>query len=172
MPPPTPLPPTTQEQRQLHHFRHLRARIHSGPHYTQARVHKRNPFEMTSYTQKYRRANRSLPKLDGPFPAKRFFPKELWAVLEGAEAVKRKKDARQSLEKAKTEVSRQRRIEAVAAQVGEEPAEDQPEEEVDDDFAENESEAGDYNAEAYFDDGDEEDGGGGDEGEGGGEGSY
>lgn len=68
---------TRVERNQIAHYRRLRNRMHEGPLYTvlgdNVRVHKPrgssgagfDPFEgMPTYTQKYRRQRRKLPKLD------------------------------------------------------------------------------------------------------------
>ncbi|KAF2496554.1 hypothetical protein BU16DRAFT_525710 [Lophium mytilinum] len=146
---------------------------------------------METYSSKYVPKKRVLPDLKSyPF-VKEFFPKELWDVMgisddeddkkKAADGTKPPPKKRKMLQIAKAnDMSRLEALEAEAkrkADAGEEDDDDEEKEEEDgeggeevqdDDFEEDESDGDDYNAEAYFDNGEddfgEEDAGGDDGG--------
>ncbi|KAF2453319.1 DNA-directed RNA polymerase III, subunit Rpc31 [Lineolata rhizophorae] len=115
--PPRALPvsrkPYPSERFAVSQYRALRSRIHEGPLYTvltdptSAHVTKPgargaatatatanvDPFEagVPTYSMKYRRKRRRIPRLDTRPYVLRYFPEELWSVMEGAAA--RDKDA-------------------------------------------------------------------------------
>ncbi|MCJ1362083.1 hypothetical protein MMC16_001185 [Acarospora aff. strigata] len=210
--PAAPKPLTRIERIEIAHFRSFRERMHEGPLYAvlgdNVRVGKQgasassqfDPFEgMPTYSMKYIKKRRRLPRLDTRPYVLEFFPEELWSVLDPEHAMqngtgeptKRKKlftsgTKRESLlaefdreipgdpeDKAK-----QHRADALD-RLGNDDEDDDPEklaeddeppeeEEMDEDFEEDEDAmGGDYNAENYFDNGDDDagddyDGGGGD----------
>ncbi|KAF2084817.1 hypothetical protein K490DRAFT_75608 [Saccharata proteae CBS 121410] len=186
-PPPIAPAPRRAERTAVGHYRALRERIHEGPLYTvlgtNVRVGKQrssakivaDPFEgMPTYTQKYKKQRRTIPRLDTRPYVLRFFPEELHTTLDptikaGAGTLKRK---RKTLQIARSNrLSRLEQLEEDGDLENEElekddDAEDDVEEEKDDDFEEDEDDDDDYNAEQYFDGGDDDDYG--DEGGGGG----
>ncbi|KAL9114007.1 MAG: hypothetical protein Q9187_007523 [Circinaria calcarea] len=188
--PPKPL--TKDERLQVARFRTLRDRIHEGPLYTilgdNVRVNKTgdraktaaahfDPFEgMSTYSQRYIRQTRRMPKLDTRPYVLKFFPRELWSTLEPSssngvgDGVKPKKLQISSSRLSKKLSTYDRELsgepqdftgeiangdddEDAPKQVDEDglPVED---EDVDDEYADEEEDGvGDYNAEQYFDDG-------------------
>ncbi|KAI9808477.1 MAG: hypothetical protein M1827_007230 [Pycnora praestabilis] len=93
--PPVPKPLTKSERQQVTHYRALRARVHEGPLYTvlgdNVRIGKQgapvaaqvDPFEgMPTYTMKYKKKKRKVPKLDTRPYVLKFFPEELWSTLD------------------------------------------------------------------------------------------
>ncbi|KAL8684755.1 MAG: hypothetical protein Q9224_006151 [Gallowayella concinna] len=195
--PAPPAPLTKTEQAQIAAFRSFRSRIHEGPFYTtldtDARTGKPtkssaanfDPFEgMPTYSQKYIKKRRRLPKLSARPYALKYFPKELWPTLDpktyksssltnGIE----KRTPNGVTQKVKTEVT----AGGDASADEDDPAtgERDPDEEaineaVDDEFDEDDDDGGDYNAEQYFDDGGDDAGEDmdGDDGGGGGGGDY
>ncbi|MCJ1469494.1 hypothetical protein MMC07_008127 [Pseudocyphellaria aurata] len=185
--PPTPL--SKNEKIQIARFRTLRSNIHEGPLYTvigdNIRVGKHtvpsgasfDPFEgMPTYSQKYTKRRRRLPKLDTRPYVFKFFPKELWSTLDPQSAIQRGAGTFQSGKKLQLSslkrpdrlggldrdegsggedgeeaVGQQNKDEDPTVRGGEE--EEEEDELVDDEYEEDEDEGGDYNAEQYFDDG-------------------
>ncbi|KAI9875563.1 MAG: hypothetical protein M1830_008332 [Pleopsidium flavum] len=93
--PPLPKPLTRTERLQVAHYRTFRDRMHEGPLYSvlgdNVRVGKHgasaaaqfDPFEgMPTYSMKYKKKRRRLPKLDARPYVLKFFPEELWSVLD------------------------------------------------------------------------------------------
>lgn len=181
------------EKIQVSRFRSLLNDIHEGPLYTvlgdNFRVVKPtassaatfDPFEgMPTYSQKYTKRRRRIPKLDTRPYVLKFFPKELWSTLDPSSGSQNGADMN-SMGK-KLQLSSIKRADRLAGLDGEEnisgdeDAEDMAErnldgtdtpaeeEDIDDEY-EDDEEGGDYNAEQYFDDGgddagDDYDGGG------------
>ncbi|KAI9793657.1 MAG: hypothetical protein M1816_007552 [Peltula sp. TS41687] len=99
---PKPTPLSRTERLQVGRYRAFRDRVHEGPLYTvlgdNHRVAKQgsshggsnnnsallvDPFEgMPTYSQKYRKKTRRLPRLDTRPYVMEFFPKELWSTLD------------------------------------------------------------------------------------------
>ncbi|KAK8246910.1 DNA-directed RNA polymerase III, subunit Rpc31 [Phyllosticta capitalensis] len=186
-PKPAPIAPPARryEKATVARYRALRERIHEGPLYTvlgdTSRVGKgrgqataasnSNPFEsMPTYTQKYKKQRRTIPRLDTRPYIMRFFPTELWTTLdpamrEGADAERRNK--RKKLKIAlSTRLSRLEQLEEDGNlghddddELAKGDDDDAPpeEEEQDVDFEEDEDDDDDYNAENYFSNGEEED---------------
>ncbi|KAL8831740.1 MAG: hypothetical protein Q9170_005170 [Blastenia crenularia] len=185
--PPTPL--TSTEKAQVASFRSLRTRIHDGPYYTildeDARIGKKSarsaaasfdPFAgMPTYSQKYMRKRRRLPKLGARNYVLKYFPKELWPTLDPknykaspADGITKKPLQAAKKEKAGGEISGDEDEAGGAAE--KDPDEEAVDEPIDDAFDEDDDDGGDYNAEQYFDDGgddmgDDLDGGEGDGGD-------
>ncbi|MCJ1242782.1 hypothetical protein MMC14_010791 [Varicellaria rhodocarpa] len=189
-PPPTPdypgrdVGPTKRADRneklQSAKYRHIKHRIQGGPMHSilghQHRVTKPgsraksaaahfDPFEgMETWSQKYAPKKQRMPKLSERPYVFRHFPKELWTTLDPHQSTA---NGVAGSGKSKKTLIFDREVSddedpADVYQDGEVPPED---EEVDDDYADDESE-GDYNAEQYFEGGDELDGD--DDGDGGG----
>ncbi|KAL2043721.1 hypothetical protein N7G274_003240 [Stereocaulon virgatum] len=186
-------PLTASEKDQVARFRSLRESIHNGPLYAilgdNVRVGKPgnkaaasfNPFEgMSKYSQRYTKKRRTTPKLDTRPYVLKFFPKELWSILDptatetngvigsGSKGKSLRIPGYEKMDDIDLEIS---------GDEGEEKAKRNPEEdeplegeEVDDEF-DDVDDGGDYNAEQYFDDGGDDAGddydGGGDDGGGG-----
>ncbi|KAK4942446.1 DNA-directed RNA polymerase III subunit C31 [Elasticomyces elasticus] len=153
-----------------------------------------NPFEdAPTYSQRYKRPRNTLPKLsDRPY-VKEMFPEELWSTIDeeydedlssAVPTIKKKKfldisepkkyDAlrrfdEEEAKKAALEAGKAGKEAGGEGAEAPEESEEEEEEAVDDDFEEDEDGAGadDYNAEQYFEDGDEgyDDAGAGDAGE-------
>ncbi|KAL8752998.1 MAG: hypothetical protein Q9184_005555 [Pyrenodesmia sp. 2 TL-2023] len=199
-PPYSPSPPaplTTAEKAQVASFLSLRARIHEGPFYTilddDARVGKKtaasaaatfDPFRgMPTYSQKYIKKRRRLPKLSARPYVLKYFPKELWSTLDPKNHKPSKPNGPTANGTRKTKPTEKITLQDAAegeqvsgdeddAAMGErDPDEEAMEEPVEDEFDEDDDDGGDYNAEQYFDDGgeDADDLDGGDEGGGGGD---
>ncbi|KAL8853669.1 MAG: hypothetical protein Q9221_001480 [Calogaya cf. arnoldii] len=193
--PPPPAPLSATEKAQVSSFLSLRSRIHEGPFYTiidntSSRISKTSkpsaanfdPFEgMPSYSQKYIKKRRRLPKLSARPYVLKYFPHELYPVLDPTNykssslntTVERRTVPRRST------VTKEGAGAGVTSGDEEEAAEKDPDEEamnaaVDDEFDEDEDDdaGGDYNAEQYFDDGGDDAGEDGDGDEGGGGGGY
>ncbi|KAL8940327.1 MAG: hypothetical protein Q9211_002340 [Gyalolechia sp. 1 TL-2023] len=169
--PTLPAPLSGAEKAQVAAFRSLRARIHEGPFYTtldtDAWVGKRNikasaatfdPFEgMPTYSQKYMKKRRRLPKLSArPYGSVAPFPR-FWGESTTSATVHevRKKIAgtakrRDIPETAAGEASGDDDEGATVERDPDEEAMDQP---IDDTFDDDDDDGGDYNAEQYFDDG-------------------
>lgn len=139
-----------------------------------------DPFTgVPTYEMKYEKKTRAIPLLSGRPFIKDFFPAELHSTLDGTDgfggAVKGATRKRLILASSMTQEEKDRRIrerldDVVGDEVeGENEEEEQEEEPEDYDFEDDEEEnAGDYDAEQYFDDGDDmgdedEGGGGGDD---------
>ncbi|KAJ5104466.1 hypothetical protein NUU61_001813 [Penicillium alfredii] len=194
-----------REQSQVDYYRGLRERFHEGPYYSvldassstakkgsAARVNF-DPFHgMPTYSGRYQKKRRTLPKISGQSYHLNFFPREFWQTLQpnfrpggmmdGYEAQMPRAGVKRGFEdeedEAEDDAAKRRAAGGeedegegeVDADEGEllEGEEDQEEEIVDDDFEDDDDEmGGDYNAEQYFDGGDDDfgddDGGGGDE---------
>ncbi|KAF7593795.1 hypothetical protein BBP40_010851 [Aspergillus hancockii] len=199
-------PLSTREQTQVDLYRSLREQFHDGPYYSvldagasatkkpagsAARVHF-DPFHgMPSYSGKYQKKKRAIPKLAGRPYIMKYFPRDdLWGVIQPSYKPGTAMDgfvarmARPVLkrgfeddEEEDEDIGKRRKTGDEDDEGGEnddllEPDEDQEEEIIDDDFEEDDDEmGGDYNAEQYFDGGDDEygDDGFGDGGGGGGD---
>ncbi|KAF2852204.1 hypothetical protein T440DRAFT_446736 [Plenodomus tracheiphilus IPT5] len=200
-PPPQAPPPTTDEIAMVQHHLAVRDRIHEGPFYTilndgmknglkrKASEHAPteaslfNPFtDNQTYSAKYLKVRRRLPKLDARPYVTDMFPAELRPVLGGTKAdgstpKKRrtlgvtKVNAVSQIERLiKSEQNRTNEAEARAEDELDEDAEEE-EEEADDDkpdavdeednwsaaSTDSEESDDDYNAEQYFDNGDDDD---------------
>ncbi|KAL8949576.1 MAG: hypothetical protein Q9222_004324 [Ikaeria aurantiellina] len=177
--PSSPAPLTPAEKTQVAAFRAFRSRIHEGPYYTvldhDARVGKTNsraaaaasfdPFEgMPTYSQKYVKKRRQLPKLDARPYVLNYFPKELWQTLDPKNH-KVPTSAMNGLRKQSSTNEKRSEQKSILKQEGVSNDDDgatggdrDPDEEAmnivaDDDFDEDDDDGGDYNAEQYFDDG-------------------
>ncbi|KAI4128884.1 MAG: hypothetical protein LQ338_002514 [Usnochroma carphineum] len=169
-PTPTPLFPA-----QVAAFRALRARIHEGPFYTildsDARIGKKtaktaaanvDPFEaMPTYSQKYMKKRRRLPKLSAMPYVLKYFPKELWPTLDPknhkssningqSKVIPKRKERQENGETAQETAGDRSGDEDMRDRDPEEEAMEEP---VENEFDEDDDDGGDYNAEQYFDDG-------------------
>ncbi|GAB7350618.1 hypothetical protein MBLNU459_g1184t1 [Dothideomycetes sp. NU459] len=192
--PPVAEPPTAEERRVVYHYRTLRARIHDGPFYaildSNARVSKSghrtppaahfDPFEgQQTYTQRFMRKKNTLPRLSTRPFVKEFFPRELWATIAPNDASSIKKSLHIST-RTKLDKFNVADYDDEAENDPDNPDgdddnadenkddEDKEDEEDPDQFDEDDEDDGDdYNAEQYFDGGDDEgdydEGGGGDD---------
>ncbi|KAJ9206413.1 DNA-directed RNA polymerase III, subunit Rpc31 [Paecilomyces variotii] len=196
---------SAREQSQVNLYRELRERFHEGPYYSvlggsgtaakkgsAARVHF-DPFHgMPSYSEKYQKKKRTLPRLQGRPYVLKFFPRELWQTIQPSYKPEGGLDASQRIglkrgfedeEDDEEEISKRRKADDDEDETEErrqahdedeegndlDEDEEREEEIVDDDFSEDDDEmGGDYNAEQYFDGGEDEgdgdgfaDGGGG-----------
>ncbi|KAL2825663.1 DNA-directed RNA polymerase III, subunit Rpc31 [Aspergillus cavernicola] len=191
-----------REQVQVNLYRTLRERFHDGPYYailgvssgpngyTGSAKANFDPFNgMPSYSGKYQKKKRLIPRVQGRPYVMKFFPRELWSTiqpnfkpdagLDGWMPQTFQSGIKRGFEEdEEDEESLKRRRQADEEEGGEmeanvlEEDEDQEEEIVDDDFEDDDDEmGGDYNAEQYFDGGDDEygDDGFGDGGGGGGD---
>ncbi|OCL10013.1 hypothetical protein AOQ84DRAFT_353741 [Glonium stellatum] len=167
-------------------YRALRDRIHEGPLYTilgdTVRVGKAGPppaalfdpfLGMPTYTQKYMKQRRKIPRLDTRPYVMRFFPEELWSILDpthattNGNALPKKKPKLLQISKSTT-MSRLERMEQEEArkQIDEDEEDEENEKERDDDglpqeledndYEDDEEDDDDYNAENYFDNGEED----------------
>ncbi|CAO1596914.1 DNA-directed RNA polymerase III subunit C31 [Xanthoria calcicola] len=207
-PPPTPLfppynpsppaPLSKTEKAQVASFLTLRSRIHEGPFYTildnTARVSKPaktsstaaaaaanfDPFEgMPTYSQKYIKTRRRLPKLSARPYVLKYFPRELWPTLDPknykpsalTNGIEKRTPARRTAVKKEAGNASGEEDEAAGDR---DPDEEAINEAVDDEFDEDDDDdaGGDYNAEQYFDDGGEDAGDDMDGDDGGGGGDY
>ncbi|KAL1968939.1 hypothetical protein VTN77DRAFT_773 [Rasamsonia byssochlamydoides] len=196
-----------REQAEVDRYRALREKFHDGPYYTvldAARTSAKkgsaaralfDAFHgMPSYSQKYQKKKRALPKIQGRPYALNFFPRELWRTIQpnykpdssvfGIEAMRKRSFKRgfedDEEEEDEEEIAKRRKLDdgedededegKRTDEEGDLEEEDEKEEELeDDDFSEDDDEmGGDYNAEQYFDAGEDEgdidgfaDGGGG-----------
>lgn len=184
-------PLNQREQIQVDLYRALRERFHEGPDYSvlgvagleakgdskaKAQI---DPFHsMPAYSGRYQRKRRTAPNMTGRPFILRFFPQQLWkviqpsynpdAALDGyAPQAKRtwiKRGFEEDEEEEEQPTKRRRGGEdedeedrGDEEEAGLEEDEEQEEEIVDDDFEDDEDEmGGDYNAEQYFDGGDDE----------------
>lgn len=211
-------PPRASERLQVAAYRRLRSNIHEGDFYTvksvpsagivsgsgrvgrkklvqAAAAPKFDAFEsMDTYTHKYTKQRRRLPRLHGRPFILRFFPKELWSTIDPSHGSSGSGKTAQSQQPAAKRralrilgAQRRNRMELAMDRAeregagddanapdddgadGERPAgedgdvekDDFDEEPVDDDFGEDEDDMddeNDYNAERYFDGGDEDGG--------------
>ncbi|KEQ69851.1 hypothetical protein M436DRAFT_54874 [Aureobasidium namibiae CBS 147.97] len=165
--PPIADPPSIFERQLVSHYRTLRARIHDGPFYaildSSARVHKSgkktpptahyDPFEsMPTYSQRYTKKKNTLPKLSSRPFVKSFFPEELWAIVEPGSTA--------GVTKKSLNLSTRTRLDRFDADIEDEEDEEDPDQFDEDDEDDND----DYNAEQYFDGGDDDEFGGDDGG--------
>ncbi|KAI4101959.1 MAG: hypothetical protein L6R37_004675 [Teloschistes peruensis] len=198
--PTTPQPLITSEKARVASFLSFRARLHEGPFYTildpNSRIEKSartpaaasfDPFEgMPTYSQRYVKKRRRLPKLSARPHVMKYFPKELWSTLDphkyksvngttslfdGAE--RRIRNPAISTGKPKDTVGKGALLgegtEEATTRRERDPNDEDMQENLDDDFDEDDEDGGDYNAEQYFDDGGDDaagdlDGGDADEG--------
>ncbi|KAJ5317850.1 hypothetical protein PENANT_c004G04729 [Penicillium antarcticum] len=198
---------STAEQTQVDYYRHLRESHHDGPYYSvldaasssakkgSAARANFDPFHgMPTYSGRYQRKRRTLPKIVGREYVLKFFPRDLWktlqpsfrpdAVIDGYQAqtatgVKRgfedeedEAEGGPSKRKATGDDDDDEGEGELEENVLLDEDEEQDAEEMDDNFSEDDDEmGGDYNAEQYFDDGGDEmgDDGFGDGGGGGGD---
>ncbi|PWY70272.1 III, C31 subunit of DNA-directed RNA polymerase [Aspergillus heteromorphus CBS 117.55] len=205
-------PLTAQEQLQVDLYRSLRERIHDGPYYSildgatsaakkdSAARANFDPFHgMQSYSGKYQKKKRALPRILGRQYVMKFFPRELWqtiqptfrpdAAMDGyvpqVAAIAGKRGFEDDEEEEDDEAGKRRKTgggeDEDAGDDGDDdkdvldPDEEQEEQLEDDDFEDDDDDmGGDYNAEQYFDGGDDEygDDGFGDGGGGGDEETY
>ncbi|KAJ5462908.1 DNA-directed RNA polymerase IIIsubunit Rpc31fungi [Penicillium sp. IBT 31633x] len=188
------------EQTQVDYYRGLRESFHDGPYYSVLDASSSNakkgsaaranfdPFHgMPTYSGRYQKKRRTLPKITGRSYVLKFFPRELWqtlqpnfrpdASLDGYQAQTSAAGLKRGFEDEEDEAGPVKRTatgeeeeEEGEAEVDEnallDEEDEQEEEMMDDDFSEDDDEmGGDYNAEQYFDDGEDdmgdEDGGGG-----------
>ncbi|KAB8237615.1 hypothetical protein ETB97_007895 [Aspergillus alliaceus] len=202
---PTAKPLNAREQAQVDLYRSLREQFHDGPYYsvldtgvsglkrTAAARQNFDPFHgMPSYSGKYQKKKRGIPKLSGRPYVMKFFPRDdLWEVIQpsykpgtavdGYVARMVRGPLKRGFEDEEDEeedIGKRRKTGDEEEEGGEnedllEPEDEQEEEEIiDDDFEDDDDEmGGDYNAEQYFDGGDDEygDDGFGDGGGGGGD---
>ncbi len=188
---------TRDERIQVARFRSLRNSIHEGPLYTvlgdNVRVGKTSntsaaasfdPFEgMPTYSKKYTKQRRRIPKLDtrpyGMFYALqsyisanqltivlKFFPEELWSTLDPSSTATTNGISPPQISK-KLQLAKPGGLKDFDEEIdgendeagagGERNVDDEEEEgmeeQVDDEYEEDDDEGGDYNAEQYFDDG-------------------
>jgi len=180
--PPVQNPLTKLERVIVSRYRHHREKIHSGPLYT-VMARKRgmeDPFnDVVRYSMKYAKRVRRAPKLDARPYVISFFPQELWATLgveeggaeEGGKAVGKKRLAFEALDSVlgEGEGDEEDEVEGDKKEDGEKEGEEEEEEEEKDQFSDDDDD--DYNAEQYFEDGDDMSDGYGDD-DGGGEDHY
>ncbi|KAJ5146257.1 uncharacterized protein N7515_000821 [Penicillium bovifimosum] len=187
------------EQSQVDYYRHLREGFHEGPYYSVldasstsakkgsvARVNF-DPFHgMPTYSGRYQKKRRTIPKIAGRSYVLKFFPRELWPTIQpnfrpdenayqvSATGMKRGFEDEEDEGRPAKDTS----LDDEEGEEGDEKSDETPlfdeedeqdDELVDDDFSEDDDEmGGDYNAEQYFDDGeddmgDDDAGGGGDD---------
>ncbi|TKA79092.1 hypothetical protein B0A49_01219 [Cryomyces minteri] len=188
--PPLAAPPRRLERAQVARYRTLRDRIHEGPLYTvlghNVRVGKTggrtqvDPFDgMPTYTQKYKRQRRKIPRLDTRPYVMEFFPEELRSTLDPnyrpSNGTTTSSGSATDNKKKRLLISQGNKLgvldefdEENEGRAGEDDDDDaekdddeEPaEEEQDDDFEEDEEEGDDYNAEQYFSNGEETEEGG------------
>ncbi|KAF2398307.1 hypothetical protein EJ06DRAFT_99888 [Trichodelitschia bisporula] len=154
----------------------------SGPQQPSKIKSKYNPFEgMPVYTAKYSKPKRTVPGLKARTYLKEYFPEELWPAIDPSLA----KDASTVTAKRKAMLAKTRLmrlgelddedLEGAEGKEGDSEEKDEeevPEEEKDENWEEDEDEEmdyaertkDDYNAEQYFENGDDDDGDDGDEG--------
>ncbi|OJJ64930.1 hypothetical protein ASPSYDRAFT_39712 [Aspergillus sydowii CBS 593.65] len=198
-------PLSEREQVQVDLYRTLRERFHDGPYYsilgassgtgytTNSKANF-DPFNgMPSYSGKYQKKKRLVPRVQGRPYVMKFFPRELWTtvkpnykpdgLLDGYVPQTLQSGMKRGFEEDDEDDDTLKRRRQGDGEEGDEnedaegpipdAEEEQDEEEiVDDDFEDDDDEmGGDYNAEQYFDGGDDEygDDGFGDGGGGGGD---
>ncbi|KAL5043918.1 DNA-directed RNA polymerase III, subunit Rpc31 [Aspergillus fruticulosus] len=199
---PRPRPLSAREQTQVDLYRSLRERFHDGPYYSILGVSagaagytgssKANfdPFNgMQSYSGKYQKKKRLVPKIQGRPYVMKFFPRELWTTIQpnykpdgildgyvpqtlhtGTKRGFEEDDEDEDAAKRQRENGEGEDLENGG--ILDDEDQEGEEEIVDDDFEDDDDEmGGDYNAEQYFDGGDDEygDDGFGDGGGGGGD---
>ncbi|CAD6447795.1 fc50114f-10fc-4e61-b86e-b22085413be9 [Sclerotinia trifoliorum] len=134
-----------------------------------------DPFlGVETYSMKYQRKKRAIPLVSGMNFTKEFYPKELWSVLDGEEEAKVAKDNaalaamgdEDPSERTKALLAKIERATGVEGAEGEEDeGEEEIEEEQDNDYEDDEEDmGGDYDAEQYFENGEDDDDDGGDGG--------
>ncbi|KAH7380160.1 DNA-directed RNA polymerase III, subunit Rpc31 [Pyrenochaeta sp. MPI-SDFR-AT-0127] len=200
-PPPQAPPPSADEASMVQHYLAVRDRIHEGPFYTILNDGMRNglkrkanepapteaslfnPFsDNQTYSAKYLKVRRRLPKLDARPYVTNLFPAELRPILDGTRADGNPSKKRRTLgvtkvnavsqieRLIKSEQDRTTEAEARAEDELDEDA-DEEEEEADDDkpdavdeednwsavSTDSEESDDDYNAEQYFDNGEDDD---------------
>ncbi|PLB43200.1 III, C31 subunit of DNA-directed RNA polymerase [Aspergillus steynii IBT 23096] len=202
-------PLSARETHQVNLYRDLRERFHDGPYYSvldaASSAAKKNsaarasfdPFHgMPSYSGRYQKKKRALPRMSGRAYVMKFFPRELWptiqpnfkgdaaAAMDGYVPQTARSGVKRGFEDDDEEEDDDAAKKQKNGEDGEGPEnddllegedEEQEEEIIDDDFEDDEDEmGGDYNAEQYFDGGDDEygDDGFGDGGGGGEEDTY
>ncbi|KAL4980177.1 DNA-directed RNA polymerase III subunit Rpc31-domain-containing protein [Aspergillus desertorum] len=201
---PRPRPLSAREQTQVDLYRTLRERFHDGPYYSILGVSagvagytgssKANfdPFNgMQSYSGKYQKKKRLVPKIQGRPYVMKFFPRELWTTIQpnykpdgildgyvpqtlrtGTKRGFEEDDEDEDASKRQRENGEEGEDLENGGILDDEEDQEGEEEIVDDDFEDDDDEmGGDYNAEQYFDGGDDEygDDGFGDGGAGGGD---
>ncbi|RMJ28354.1 hypothetical protein PHISP_00741 [Aspergillus sp. HF37] len=185
-----------REQIQVDYYRQLRERFHEGPDYavrdavtatarrdTPARANF-DPFHgMPSYSGRYQKKQRTVPRVQGRSFILKFFPQELWKTIQPSfkpdsatdgyvGQMKKGRTLKRGFEDDEDDeddATKRRRAgddddegeQKEGAEDGDRDVldedEEQEEEIVDDDFEDDEDElGGDYNAEQYFDGGDDE----------------
>ncbi|KAL3474544.1 DNA-directed RNA polymerase III, subunit Rpc31 [Aspergillus californicus] len=199
-------PLSDREQVQVDLYRTLRERFHDGPYYsilgvgsgangyTGSAKANFDPFNgMPSYSGKYQKKKRLIPRIQGRPYVMKFFPRELWptlqpnfkpdASLDGWTPQTFRGGIKRGFEEddEDEEISKRQKQADEEGEGGDmepnalEEDEDPEDEIVDDDFEDDDDDmGGDYNAEQYFDGGDDEygDDGFGDGGGGGDEETY
>ncbi|KAL8826620.1 MAG: hypothetical protein Q9191_003684, partial [Dirinaria sp. TL-2023a] len=182
--PPSPTPLTGREKSQIAHFRAFRSKVHEGPYYTvlgdhNVRIDKaartaaanRDPFEaMPTYSKKYTKNRQRLPRMmNHRTYVLKFFPKELWSVLDrkaakannngllagGTENGRKLKPAarRKQLDGEKEVMADAEEAEKSVHEFSNDEEDAMDNLDLDDEFEDDDDGGGDYNAEAYFDDG-------------------
>ncbi|KAI4182444.1 MAG: hypothetical protein L6R41_005969 [Letrouitia leprolyta] len=182
--PTAPAPLSSAEKAQVSAFLSFRARIHEGPFYTtldhDARIEKRSfkpsaatfdPFEgMPTYSQKYMKKRRRLPKLSARPYILKYFPKELWPTLDPKNhkpTTSTRPPPTHGVRKKVSNTAKRKDVPEIIAgeasgdedegpTVERDPDEEAMDVPVDDDYDEDDDDGGDYNAEQYFDDGGED----------------
>ncbi|KAI9673857.1 MAG: hypothetical protein M1817_002063 [Caeruleum heppii] len=192
-------PLSRKEKRHVAFYRSFRDRIHEGPLYTVLGDNHQgvkygtpaaalvDPFEgMPTFTQKYKRKVRKVPRLDTRPYILKFFPEELWSTLDpnhnsndDPTTTRKKKLLNITMNNHRSHLSDEDITEAgfgptadqhAAPQVKTEADDDEEEKTAEDEKAEDEEEdldesfeddedemAGDYDAERYFEDGADDD---------------
>ncbi|KAF5878836.1 putative dna-directed rna polymerase iii subunit protein [Botrytis fragariae] len=134
-----------------------------------------DPFlGVETYSMKYQRKKRAIPLVSGMNFNKEFYPQELWSVLSGEEEAKTAKDnaalaamgEEDPSEKTRALLAKIQQATGVEGAEGEEElGEEEIEEEQDNDYEDDEEDmGGDYDAEQYFENGEDDDDDGGDGG--------
>ncbi|KAL1995172.1 hypothetical protein VTN49DRAFT_1359 [Thermomyces lanuginosus] len=181
-----------KEQDQVDRYRALRERFHEGPYYAVLSAatiaadndsHERAQFDpfhgMPSYSSRYRKRKRTVPKLSGRDYVLSFFPRQLWRVvqpgfkpdstmpMDGPVRIPGLVHGFEEEEEEEDRLAKRRRGVDDEEEDEERPRDDDDEERGeeeeeddqlrDDDFSEDDDEmVGDYNAEQYFDAGDDD----------------
>ncbi|KAI9731780.1 MAG: hypothetical protein M1834_004569 [Cirrosporium novae-zelandiae] len=181
-----PNPPSKLEKLQISNYRSWRAKIHEGPFYTvlgeNFRVQKSrsakpatfDPFEgMPTYTVRYKKKRRTLPRLSARNYVMEFFPEELLSTLDPKYHLSDQNGNQNGISNHTAKTKKEKNPLFFGEDEDEASPEDEQEDEqgdneemVENDFEEDEDDmADDYNAEQYFDGGedagDDFDGGGG-----------
>jgi len=189
-------PLSSREESEVDRYRQLRENFHESSFFTvldaAGILAKNDPFHgMPSYAEKYQKKRRTIPRLEGRPYVLKFFPRDLWQTVQpnykpdgifgGLESFKRhglKRGFEDEEEEDEDDAAKRRKSDddEESSRKGDreegddlDEDEEQDEQLVDDDFSEDDDEmGGDYNAEQYFDAGDDDvdgdafgDGGGG-----------